>query len=261
MRRVLFVRIGWMRFYNGSIPGDLRPIGGGKYNKKKIGHEVYNFRVTENRIFGFFQPPMQSNAVALERIDTNVVDSSELDNVLIVFVATRPTEGGQFIVGWYNNATVYRNHVDQSPGKPQGYGHFCQAQRDNSVFLPDADRLFQIPHGKGGMGTANVCYPRLFDGSSKHESWMIDAIQYIDGYSADNLVDYPEADAEIENIISLERAIAESQGQGFARTPQERKAIEICAMKSAKKYFRGLDFTVEDVSARRSYDLDQATKS
>src|SRR5208337_3261728 len=105
------------------------------------------------------------------------------------------------------------------------------------------------------MGMTNVCYPRLPDGSSKHESWMIDAIQYIDGYSADNLVDNPEADAEIENVVSLERAIAESQGQGFARTPQERKAIEDCAMKSAKKYFKGLDFTVEDVSARRSYDL------
>jgi hypothetical protein len=32
-RRVLLARGGWMRFYNGPIPGDERPVGGGSYNK------------------------------------------------------------------------------------------------------------------------------------------------------------------------------------------------------------------------------------
>lgn len=51
-----------MHFYSGPIPGDERPVGGGRYNKNKIGHEVYNFRGADQRLYGFFQPTMgQSN--------------------------------------------------------------------------------------------------------------------------------------------------------------------------------------------------------
>jgi hypothetical protein len=40
-QRVLFARVGWMRFYNGPMPGDERPGGGGSYNKEHIGAEAY----------------------------------------------------------------------------------------------------------------------------------------------------------------------------------------------------------------------------
>jgi hypothetical protein len=50
--RVLFVRIGWMRFYEGPQPGDKRPIGGGKYNQSAIGHEAYNFSPHESKLYG-----------------------------------------------------------------------------------------------------------------------------------------------------------------------------------------------------------------
>src|SRR5664279_5267404 len=103
--RVLFARVGRMHFYNGPVPGDERPVGGGRYNKTKIGHEVYNFRETNARLFGYFQPTMSSHAVALERIDPIAADANKLNRVLVVFVSRRP-EGGQVIVGWYKDAEV-----------------------------------------------------------------------------------------------------------------------------------------------------------
>ena len=42
--RLLFARLGWMKYYFGPQKADERPIGGGKYNKQKIGFEVYNFK-------------------------------------------------------------------------------------------------------------------------------------------------------------------------------------------------------------------------
>ena len=89
MKRILFVRVGWMRFYNGSIQGDERPVGGGRFNKTEIGHEVYNFRESGSHLYGYFQPMMASHALALERIDHEAADGTVLHNVLVVFGCAR----------------------------------------------------------------------------------------------------------------------------------------------------------------------------
>jgi hypothetical protein len=253
-RRVLFARVGWMRFYSGPVPGDERPRGGGRYTKSEIGHEVHNFRGIDGRLYGYFQPTMSSPAIALERIDPEAADKGKLGGVLVVFVARRP-EGGQVIVGWYKNSEVLRINLRQSPGKPRGYGHYCSAERPGCVLLPNENRSFHIPSGKGGMGQSNVCYPLARDGSQKKVAWIQDALGFIDDYQAGNILAKPEEAAEKESVAAAEEALARSKGQGFARTPEERRSLEELAMAAAKKYFRLKNFDVEDVSSRRSYDL------
>ncbi len=56
MTRVLFARIGWMRWYKGPQADDEKPIGGGKYNKDSLGHEAFNFREINGQMLGYFQP-------------------------------------------------------------------------------------------------------------------------------------------------------------------------------------------------------------
>ena len=253
-RRVLFVRVGRMHFYNGPVPGDERPVGGGRYNKSKIGHEVYNFRETKGRLYGYFQPTMRSNSVALERIDSNAVHADKLNNVLVVYVAPG-AEGGQVIVGWYKDAEVLRNHAAHSPGKPRRFGHFCSAPQARCVLLPDENRSHQIPFGKGGMGQSNICYSLEADGTPKRAPWMQRAFKFVDDYRASDILARPEAAAEREGAAAAEKALARSQGQGFARTPQERRALEDHAMSAAKKHFRRQGYKIEDVSSRRPYDL------
>jgi hypothetical protein len=82
-----------MHFYNGPVPGDERPVGGGGYNKNKIGHEVYNFPDKGGRLYGYFQPPKRTHAVALERIDHDAVGADKLNHVLVVYVAPSPDGG------------------------------------------------------------------------------------------------------------------------------------------------------------------------
>jgi Protein NO VEIN, C-terminal len=254
MRRVLFTRVGWMRFYSGPVPGDERPVAGGSYNDTKIGHEVYNFREAGGRLYGYFQPQMRSHAVALERIDAIADGVNKLKNVLVVFVARRP-EGGQAVVGWYKDAEVLRNQIVHSPGKPQGYGHFCSAARANCVLLPEVNRSFPIPGGRGGMGTTNICYPLEANGSPKNAPWIQNALEFIDDYQAGDLLQNPEEAAEKESAAATEKALAQSKGQGFARTPKERRALEDHAMGAATKHFTKKGFAVKNVSASRSYDL------
>jgi hypothetical protein len=88
-----------MHFYNGPVPGDERPIGGGRYNKNKIGHEVYNFRETDGRLYGYFQPTMSSQKVALERIDPTADKIGKLNRVLLVFVARGQKAGKSWLAG------------------------------------------------------------------------------------------------------------------------------------------------------------------
>ena|ERR1700730_333878 len=84
---------------------------------------------------------------------------------------------------------------------------------------------------------------------------MQDARNFIDNYQGRNLFTETEADAEKEIAAANEAALARSQGQGFARTPKERKVIEDHAMAAATKYFEDKCFAVETVSTRRPYDL------
>lgn len=253
-RKVLFVRVGWMRFYSGPIPGDERPIGGGAYNKRKIGHEVYNFHETGGRLYGYFQPSRFTYEVALERIDPKASNKDVLKNVLVIFVARHP-DFGQVIVGWYRNATVFRKHVRHSPGKPRRFGHFCSAEASKSILLPDDNRGVAIPFGKGGMGQSNVCYMLNCDGSSKQGAWIETALDFVDDYRASDILSDPAAAAQGESATATEEALAQAKGQGFARSPEQRKALEERSMSAAKKYFSNRGFAVEDVSKRRSYDL------
>lgn len=254
LSRVLFARVGRMHFYKGPVPGDERPVGGGRYNKKKIGHEVYNFRETNKRLFGYFQPTMSSHAVALERVDPSAADAATLTGVLVIFIARRPG-GGQVIVGWYKNAELLRKNVRHSPGKPRGYGHYCSANSHDCVLIPTDNREFEIPSGKGGMGQSNVCYPLAVNGAPKRSLWVQQALQFVDDYQAGDILTHPEEDAEKESAEAIEKAFARSKGQGFARTPKERRALEDHSMAAASKHFRHEGFEVEDVSDRRSYDL------
>ncbi|MBS0246208.1 MAG: DUF3883 domain-containing protein [Proteobacteria bacterium] len=254
-RRVLFARIGWMSFYNGPIPGDERPISGGRYNKTKIGHEVYNFQKRNGRLYGYFQPSMKSHAVALERIAPTASDKDSLKNVLLIFVARR-IGGGQFVVGWYKNAEIFRRGIRQSPGKPRGYGHFCWAKLKDCALLPDENRKCEIPSGKGGMGEANVCYSLEINGSEKSARWIKEAIDFVDDYKGENLLETPESDAMQESAETIEKALARSSGQGFPRTKEERDSIEKRAMTVAEGHYKNKGFKVENVSARRAYDLE-----
>lgn len=253
-RKMLFARVGWMRFYSGPIPGDERPIGGGRYNQSKIGHEVYNFREANGKLYGYFQPSMQTHAIALERIDSTAGDKNVLRHTLVVFVAPR-TNFGQVIVGWYKNAEVFREQVHHSPGKPKKFGHFCSAKAGDCVLLPDENRNFVIPFGKDGMGQSNICYTLNGDGSRKQAPWIQKAFDFIDDYQASDILSDPAAAAETQSAAATEEALAHAKGQGFARSPEQRQALEGHSMTAAMKYFSEKGFNVEDVSKRRSYDL------
>jgi hypothetical protein len=256
MTLVVFARIGWMKGYRGPRADDQKPIGGGSYNKNELGHEAFNFLPLDGAMLGYFQPklrPEYPSTVALERIKPGFTGAA-LSRVLTVFVATHPTLGGQRVVGWFRDATVYRNAQLSNAKARNRFSYFIKAREGDAVLVPEPRREFLIPFGKGAFGQSNVCYAFDTDGRRKTGAqWVDDALEYVDSYALENTALEPEseADPEIEQVLGS----AIEHGAGFQSNPRIRRAIEDYAMDWAKRRLDKLGLKPEDKHKTKSYDF------
>lgn len=152
--KILYCRIGWMNSYNGLLNGDTIK-NGGSYNKKNIGHEIYNFASYNENYYGYVQPV--GNTINIDKI-TNQKEKDYIDDVLVVWIATKDNYG-QVVVGWYKNAIVYRkcqkvpnNVLEQREDK--NYFEYYMYSKDATLILPTEERKTKIQ----GMGQSNIWY-------------------------------------------------------------------------------------------------------
>ncbi|MBO7597671.1 MAG: HNH endonuclease [Bacteroidales bacterium] len=162
--KILFCRIGWCKYYNGD-PTDP-PVGGGSYNDSDIGHEIYNFKPFEGEYYGFVRA--KNDTINVSRLEADAIDKTE--NVLVVWVSE------QVLVGWYNNATIYRDcqKVPSDAKRMKGYTSY-NITADDAVLLPEKEREFPIE----GIGQSNVWYAENNDAI---KSKVIDYITNYDAY-------------------------------------------------------------------------------
>lgn len=155
--KILFCNVGWMRDYNG-IAGDSIERGG-SYNIDSTGHEVCNFSTIKGKVYGYVQPTGQ---VKIEKLGADKSDSS-VSGVTVVWTAG-PETGGTAVVGWYKNATVYRDYQEFENRTPiqleNELTHYrIVAKSEDATLLPPAKRNLLIPRAvKGGIGQSNVWY-------------------------------------------------------------------------------------------------------
>jgi len=261
MELLLFARVGWMRLYSGPQPDDERPIGGGKYNEDSLGHEAYNFLPLEGKMLGYFQPQLQPpdrriskpSSIALERIKTGF-DGDSLCNVLTVFFATDPKEGRQRIVGWFRSSTVHRHAQESSDKRRECFSYYIEASEGNQTLVPESRREFILPGGKGGAGTANVCYTLESDGQPKqHSPWMSDALDYIHSYELEDAAKEPSSETDAAIAGSIASTLESSAG--FQSNPRIRRAIEKYAMDCAEKHMKKLGYVPRDTHSNKPYDF------
>lgn len=155
---ILFCNVGWMNKYNG-ISGDSIERGG-KYNNHSIGHEVCNFTNNQGFVFGYVQPV--GDSIKIEKLGASKKDE-KVEGVTVVWTAG-PGSGGTVVVGWYEDATVYRDL--QSIPKPNALqaknnvsSYRVKAQAHKATLLPIEQRELIIPRAvKGGIGQSNVWF-------------------------------------------------------------------------------------------------------
>jgi len=170
--RLIFLNIGWMEKYEG-LDGDSISGGGSHVAKHGYGHEIFNFLPWRDRMYGY----AETKRVNIERLGARPKARS-LSGVLAIWVARRPGSGGTFIVGWYDNATLYREaqepifatnrriseyisrNVRALPGDAGKYAYYiASAAADDCQLLLPKDRTFGVPRrGKENMGQRNLWY-------------------------------------------------------------------------------------------------------
>ena len=127
--RILFANIGWMVHYRGNNAKD-QIKGGGSYRDDDK-HEAFNFLSINGKCYGYVQP-VRWGGINIERIEKGCKDD-KLSNVLVVWIATHPSAGGTYIVGWYKNANVFKSFQDSKNPQRNKYDYNIVA-KDNANY-------------------------------------------------------------------------------------------------------------------------------
>lgn len=169
---MLVCRITWMKEYQGITDQDA-PVGGGSFvDENNDAHEKYNFLSRpDGLVHGFVETKSrkiddtgltQANSIHIENLDASANNRNTVDNVRVVFVSFNPNIGKTVIVGWYDNATVYRNRFEYS-----GMYTTMTCKTNDAHLIPVEDRDFEIPkagrENEFGIGQSNVWYIQNFD--------------------------------------------------------------------------------------------------
>lgn len=91
MKNMIFFNTGWMKSYNGIKSGIDKIEGGGSWvDEHGYGHEMYNFREINGKMYGFVQPNGRNN---LERLGVRE-NSNSISDILVVWMAKQPSDQG-----------------------------------------------------------------------------------------------------------------------------------------------------------------------
>lgn len=154
MEKFIFFRIAWMNNYRGITSTDI-PIGAGSYVKENSdGGEVYNFWPYKDKLYAFARI-QKDRGLRIERLGAKS-EQPFIENVTAVFFATNPVTGGQKVVGWISNATLYRNARKHTIKERKHKWFFIEASATNYHLIHPNDRIFEIP--SDGPGQTNVWY-------------------------------------------------------------------------------------------------------
>lgn len=187
--RIIFCRVSWMNRYEGD-ENDIF-IGLGSHPKETgEGGEVYNYYLNNDKMYRGFvhtgEYKGNSQQIRLENIDPGAINYQELDDVLVIWVSRDPDDDKYKIIGWYENATIYRDYQYDE------YGRMYNIEADyiNCVLFDDGDginlRTFEVPYSKKnperfGMGHSFIWYGK---GRKDDVESLVAAEEYIDSVFA-----------------------------------------------------------------------------
>ena len=245
-RRILFCNVGYLEFYDSGK--DTKPIEyGGAYTKKhKTGGEINNFHKYEDgKCYGFVEPGFKNdkqNMLHIEKIDGDYKHKDEIPDVTVVFCARSSSRKKTVIVGWYENATVFRRVKEHNGAK-----YNITTNSGNAEIIPENERIFEVPRGnsaeKLGFGISQMWYAKEYN--EKVRNLVSNVFDYIGGK---RYIWTEQEDKEyFESGISKKADV-----NVYERNSAARKAClefngykcKICGFESEKVYGKGFEHLI-----------------
>lgn len=225
---MIFFNIGWMINYRGQTKAD-RLRGDFKYIQKNgTGHEQYNFLPTDGWLYGYAPLEWRKGEEDPPSIDIDRIGANPTDDYLggtdVIFFSRNPEDGKAYIVGWYRNATLYRQARELRGRKiaGQAFFYFAKTHADDGFCVPQSKRACIVPNAhkvKGGYGQSPVWYGDQLAGFKEKVR------EYISG------VNKTKTDLAAPKIVNLEAKLL----------------VEQNAINAARAYYKKLGFDVESV--------------
>lgn len=140
------------------------------FRKNYLGFYDWAYAMNEIRrlIHGYdiIGDPAFAKDIHIENIDPVFRGSDVATGIRVVFISKGPGYDKNVVVGWYENATVYRKR--QSTDEQFGYNIKCAAS--DAFLVPDTERGFFYPKknsdGTYNFGQSNISYPASFHQSA-----------------------------------------------------------------------------------------------
>jgi hypothetical protein len=186
MDKIVFFNIAWMKKYQGLVE-DTAVYGGSYVDQYGFGAEIYNFQHFRDKIYGFVEAGWkpEPKCINITKLGARRTDQS-VSGVLVIWVARHPDDKKTLMIGWYENAKIYRerqrppanSHRKQPDG--QGAPYCVEAKKESCLLIPQNMRSFEIlraaelraariaPEGlthAGGIGQSNVYYAQDWYGN------------------------------------------------------------------------------------------------
>jgi 5-methylcytosine-specific restriction protein A len=186
--KVVFITVDWMKHYQGITATD-QPLGtGGSYPKDKK-HEVFNFLDNDGFCYGYTPPYGNINLKAInnKEIQKDFNGAQYIENVLIIFNASKPDGQKRRIVGFYVNATIFKSSFSSSNPKRIFHsdnsfaGYNIKVKAENAYLFEEEERNILLPFSKRdgyGYGQSNIWYARD-DKSQPFKDSIVKLIQKI----------------------------------------------------------------------------------
>ena len=171
-RRVLFCNIAYMKYYSGITKEDM-PVNGGRYVREESdAMEKYNFLPCDDGLCRGY--------VEVSHVNGYKAKDGRPKRIGIFFA--KPDKGEHVIVGWYENATVYRNYQLY-----KGRFYNIAAKADDCKLIEYNNRNFIIPKGPKdnkrygfSAGQSNIWYADRTDAEKEFREKVLKYIHKLD---------------------------------------------------------------------------------
>jgi hypothetical protein len=142
--RIIYFNIGWMIHYAGLDDADPTLGGHGFLRENRHGAEAYNFVPTKSGALLGYRPPGSRDQTNINRLGATPQDAF-VDDILVVWMAREPGTSRTLIVGWYQNARIYRE-AQNSNRMLNGEIEYYTAETTvkHGKLLPPEERTFEI---------------------------------------------------------------------------------------------------------------------
>jgi len=199
--KILVCRNSWMETYQSTHEKAYSKTGW--VSNGGTPFEALTFKPDDDGIFYGYVPTglkeggKKEKSINISKLGASK-NASSVKGITVVIAAPSRKTGQLLVVGYYRNATVYKDAIER-PDRDGDVGSVVRFTSTDAVLIPEEKRCVSIPSGRrGGMGQANVWYQ--LEGGGAYDALYHKIVSYLGDTEA-----LPEEQESVQEYRATER--------------------------------------------------------